>query len=172
MFQRKILGSFVGLSFLVTGCASATPGQRGALMGSAAGAGLGAIIGHQVGRHTAEGALIGAAAGGIGGALIGEKAATKFCPTCGRSFFSDQTYCPFDGTLLVTKGSTAQPAPKYEAPAAQSVPQTIIVNVPNRNGSFTPVTLRVAGDGTYIGPRGEVYTSQPTVDQLKTMYGK
>ena len=172
--RRKLLLGFVSVGLLVAGCASATPGQKGALLGSAAGAGLGAIIGHQAGRHTAEGALIGAAAGGLGGALIGESAASKFCPTCGRTYFSDQTYCQFDGTPLRTKGAPAPQAvqPASGAPALVVVPQTVVMNVPNKNGSYTPVTLQPMPDGTYVGPRGEVYTTKPTVDQLKEMYGK
>ncbi len=95
------------LGFLVTGCATATPTQKGAVAGSAIGAGLGAIIGHQSG-DTGKGALIGAAAGGLGGALIGDAAATKFCPTCGRDSFGDQTHCALDGTPLRTKGAPPQ----------------------------------------------------------------
>ncbi|MBI1368995.1 MAG: hypothetical protein GC162_10120 [Planctomycetes bacterium] len=46
--------------------------KTGALVGSAAGAGIGAIVGHQSG-HTAEGALIGAGAGAGGGYIIGNE---------------------------------------------------------------------------------------------------
>ena len=53
-------------------------------------------------------------------------------------------------------------APVYE--------ETVVINVPNANGSYTPVTLRRQG-GTYIGPRGELYMSMPTVDQLRAVYG-
>ncbi len=173
--RRKILVGFLSVGLFVAGCASATPGQKGALIGSAAGAGLGAIIGHQAGRHTAEGALIGAAAGGLGGALIGESAASKFCPICGRTYFSDQTYCQFDGTMLKTKGAAPAPQavqPVSGVPAPVVVPKTVVINVPNKNGSYMPVTLQTMPDGTYVGPRGEVYTTKPTVDQLKEMYGK
>ena len=104
--MRKYV-SLAVLSFLVVGCATATPTQKGAVAGSALGAGLGAIIGHQSG-NTAEGALIGAAAGGIGGALVGDAAASKFCPTCGRDYWSDQTHCQMDGTPLRSKGAPAQ----------------------------------------------------------------
>ena len=48
--------------------------------------------------------------------------------------------------------------------------ETVVINVPNDNGSYTPVTLRQE-DGTYIGPRGERYLSMPTVEQLKAVYG-
>lgn len=101
--------SLVVLSVWVVGCATATPTQKGAVAGSVLGAGLGAIIGHQSG-NAAEGALIGAAAGGLGGALLGDTMASQFCPTCGRDYFSDQTHCPMDGTLLRSKGAPAQTA--------------------------------------------------------------
>ena len=62
---------------------------------------------------------------------------------------------------------------------------TVVINIPNDNGSYTPVTLRRAGGspacwrdapgqklrGSYIGPRGEYYTTMPTVEQLKMVYG-
>ena len=63
----------------LTGCATAGAGSRqtnravgGALLGSLAGAGLGAVIGHQSGE-TGEGAAIGAAAGALGGYVLGNE---------------------------------------------------------------------------------------------------
>ncbi|MBI3318665.1 MAG: hypothetical protein HYZ90_05950 [Candidatus Omnitrophica bacterium] len=106
--MRKLSGCVV-VCLALAGCATATPTQKGAVTGSAIGAGLGAIIGHQSGS-TAEGALIGAAAGGLGGALIGDAMATKFCPTCGRDSFGDQTHCALDGAALRTKGAPPQTA--------------------------------------------------------------
>lgn len=73
--------------------------QKGAAIGTAAGAGLGAIIGHQSG-HGGEGALIGGLGGAAAGALIGEKMDAKFCPVCGKRFTAGTTYCPVDGTEL------------------------------------------------------------------------
>src|SRR6185369_16411346 len=52
------------------GCANANNTQKGAVLGGAGGAGLGAIIGHQFGA-TGMGALIGGLAGTAGGAMIG-----------------------------------------------------------------------------------------------------
>ena len=103
--QRAL--SLMALSALILGCATATPTQKGALTGSAIGAGLGAIIGHQSG-DTGEGALIGAVAGGLGGALLGDTMASQFCPTCGRDYFADQTHCPLDGAALRSKGAPPQ----------------------------------------------------------------
>ena len=43
--------------------------------------------------------------------------------------------------------------------------------VENSNGSKTPVQLRMTEGGQYIGPRGEYYSSMPTMEQLKAVYG-
>jgi len=60
-------------------------------------------------------------------------------------------------------------------PALQTVyepaRQTATVNVPNSNGSFTPVILVKTPNG-YIGPQGEYYAGNPSVEQLKALYGK
>jgi hypothetical protein len=44
------------------------------------------------------------------------------------------------------------------------------VNIPNKSGGFTPVTLVKLGDG-YIGPQKEFYAGHPTVAQLQVLYG-
>jgi len=49
--------------------------------------------------------------------------------------------------------------------------ETVTINVPNSNGSYTPVTLMKQKDG-YIGPQGEYYAGNPTLEQLKVLYGK
>jgi uncharacterized protein YcfJ len=43
--------------------------------------------------------------------------------------------------------------------------------IENSNNSKTPVVLRQTEGGQYIGPRGEYYTTLPTQDQLKSVYG-
>ncbi|MDO8303852.1 MAG: hypothetical protein Q7T18_11480 [Sedimentisphaerales bacterium] len=47
---------------------------------------------------------------------------------------------------------------------------TSYVNVPNSNGSITPVRIRRLGN-VWVGPKGEQYLSYPTVEQLKPVYG-
>ncbi len=59
------------LALFVAGCESHS--GNGALLGGAAGAGLGAIIGHNSHGRTTDGALIGGAAGALGGGLIGNE---------------------------------------------------------------------------------------------------
>ncbi|OGX11617.1 MAG: hypothetical protein A2351_02100 [Omnitrophica bacterium RIFOXYB12_FULL_50_7] len=57
------------------------------------------------------------------------------------------------------------------APAVEAPEKTIVVTVPNPNGSYIPVTLQKYSDG-YVGPNGEFYPDYPTIDQLKAMYAK
>jgi len=67
--MKKTLSLMVCATFLLsTGC---TTVQRGALAGSALGAGTGAIIGHQSGE-TGPGALLGAGVGALLGALTSD----------------------------------------------------------------------------------------------------
>jgi hypothetical protein len=78
------MGRFIKLSALAWGLVFAgvfvggceTQGQTGALIGSGAGAGIGAIVGHQKGK-AAEGALIGGAVGGGAGYIVGNEADKK-----------------------------------------------------------------------------------------------
>jgi len=57
------------------------------------------------------------------------------------------------------------------APSVEAPEKTIVVTVPNPNGSYIPVTLQKYSDG-YVGPNGEFYPDYPTIDQLKAMYAK
>ena len=65
----------------------------------------------------------------------------------------------------------AYPAPKAQVLAQLPAGETLTINVPNSNGSYTPVTLVKTGNG-YAVPQGEFYPGNPTVDQLKVLYGK
>src|SRR4051794_41128423 len=72
--MKRVVLSVVTIGVLsagVLGCESKA--GTGALVGGAAGAGLGAIIGHNSHGHTAGGAAIGGVAGALGGALIGNE---------------------------------------------------------------------------------------------------
>jgi outer membrane protein OmpA-like peptidoglycan-associated protein len=63
-----VMGALL-LSFF--GCASWSKSQKGAAIGTTAGAVVGGIIGKQS-DHTAEGAILGAAIGGVAGGIIGK----------------------------------------------------------------------------------------------------
>ena len=64
------------------------------------------------------------------------------------------------------------PAPVTAAPAARNLSGSKVpVNILNSDGSYTTVLLVNQGGG-YIGPQGEFYPGNPTVDQLRALYGK
>ena len=129
----------VGLGLaLVCGCES--DAQTGALIGTAAGAGIGQAIGRDTGST-----LIGAGVGGGAGYIIGNESDKK------------KTKAEMESLR------------QENAQMRQQVQQdmsTVTINVTNSNGSITPVTLRKQGV-VYIGPRGETYTTMPTQEQLK-----
>ena len=54
---------------------------------------------------------------------------------------------------------------------AKHFDNALSVNIPNRHGGYTEVTLKKDGSG-YTGPQGEYYSEFPSVEQLKAMYAK
>jgi hypothetical protein len=57
-----------------------------------------------------------------------------------------------------------------QAQAANDASKTRVINIQNPNGSVTPVTLHLVATG-WQGPKGEIYPTLPTADQLKGTYG-
>jgi len=70
--MRLSLIIVLSAAFILSGCASWNKTQKGAVVGTAAGGAVGAVIGRASG-NTALGAIIGAAAGGATGAVIGHQ---------------------------------------------------------------------------------------------------
>ena len=62
----------LGAALILSGCASMNKTQKGAVVGTAAGGAMGAVIGRASG-NTALGAIIGAVVGGATGAVIGHQ---------------------------------------------------------------------------------------------------
>jgi hypothetical protein len=52
----------------------------------------------------------------------------------------------------------------------RSSPGSVEINVPNARGGYTPVVLTRC-EGGYVGPQGEYYSVNPTLEQLKALYG-
>lgn len=72
--NRRLVGVCLLGSILLGGSSGCeTKAETGALIGGAAGAGLGAIIGNQSHGRGGAGALIGGAAGALGGAIVGNE---------------------------------------------------------------------------------------------------
>ena len=143
--------SMMMLMAAVCGCNPYNNAGEGAAVGGGLGALAGGIIGHQS-HDTAAGMLIGGAVGAVTGAAVGSQI---------------QKPEPPPGVVV------AQPAPVVMAqpPATIETQDSVTVNVPNNNGTYTAVVLRKSGDG-FVGPQGEYYTQLPTTDQLRVMYGK
>ncbi len=88
----------------------------GALIGGAAGAGLGAVIGHQSG-HAGGGALIGGAAGAIGGGLVGNSM-DKADERKAREQREREQAAARQQQSTYNKPATATPPPRSATPAA------------------------------------------------------
>jgi hypothetical protein len=65
-----------------------------------------------------------------------------------------------------------EPAVSQNVIVAQNLSgEKVSINIPNSNGSYTTIILLKRGGG-YLGPQGEYYPGNPTVEQLKSLYGK
>lgn len=96
----------------------------------------------------------------------------------GVTYYYDGVYYyqryPTGYVVVANPTPVVVPATTVVVPASTVSTQgvtTIIINVPNKDGTFTPVTLIKHKDG-YLGPQGEYYQDHPTVEQLKVLYGK
>ena len=91
-------------------------------------------------------------------------------------YYSDNYYYrpyPYGGYVVVPPPVLAQPVvvmPQLTQPQLQTQEESTI-NIPNARGGYTAVMLKKAGTG-YVGPQGEYYSDNPTVEQLKVLYGK
>jgi len=124
------LAMVLGIVF-TAGCE--TEAQNTALLGTAIGAGVGALAGGDT-----EGALIGAAVGGGAGYIIGN-----------------------EGEKRKTRDEIA---------AVRAEQNIVSVWITNSNGSQYEVKLRKDGPG-FRGPRNEYYSTMPTKEQLRQVYG-
>jgi hypothetical protein len=61
---------------------------------------------------------------------------------------------------------------QHETVYVDSTPsESVEINVPNARGGYTPVVLTRC-EGGYVGPQGEYYPGNPTLEQLKALYGQ
>lgn len=78
-------------------------------------------------------------------------------------------YRPYYGRYVIVPENEV--APYLRNGAIPATPEEMVINVPNSDGTFTPVKLKRTENG-YIGPQGELYTAHPTVEELKVLYGR
>lgn len=74
------------------------------------------------------------------------------------------------GAIIGAAMGAQQDSLNQQMGAMNDAASTVIVNVKNSNGSYTPVVIRKVGN-QFVGPRGEYYNAMPTEDQLKGPYG-
>lgn len=143
-----LLGAIlVGCSLVCGGCATEPVGRNtagGAALGAALGAVGGAVAGNNIsGISKTEGAVAGAVVGGLLGGAMGNQ----------RDAMEQQNASV--NRRLDTMNQEMN---------------TAVVNITNSNGSMTPVIMHKSGN-QWIGPRGEYYSSMPTPEQLRPVYG-
>jgi|GEM_PF-1082022 hypothetical protein len=100
-------------------------------------------------------------------------------PGSSDSYYYDpilDRYEPVSAPLEITGRPNDIPTVVATAPAsvsstAETSSGTITINIPDSKGGFTPVVLKKYKDG-YLGPQNEYYQGNPTVAQLKLLYGK
>jgi len=81
---------------------------------------------------------------------------------------ADPTLAP----IVVTQPVVVQPATVTTNIQPQGYPSDVtVINVPSAKGGFTPVQLTRCSGG-YLGPQGEFYSGNPTIEQLKVLYGQ
>lgn len=83
-------------------------------------------------------------------------------------YYDNVYYKPYSNGYIVVPEPIATPDYTY---LNASKSGAVVINVPNSNGSFTSITL-VRWDNGYVGPQGEYYPGNPTVEQLRALYGR
>jgi TolA-binding protein len=144
----------VGLAFT---CGCESDAQTGALVGTAAGAGIGQAVGHDTGST-----LIGAGVGAGAGYMIGNESDKKKTKAEMENLQQQNMQLQQQNMQMQQQNMQTQ----QQNMQTQQEMSNVTINVANSNGSITTVTLRRQG-AVYIGPRGETYTSIPTQEQLK-----
>ncbi len=105
------------------------------------------------------GALVGGATGAGIGALVGDTKGALIGGALGAG-----------GGYLVGREMEKKDQSR-EAVSGQQAPDTVVINVPNNDGTTTSVTLKRSGN-VWVGPKGEIYKNIPTSEELRPIYGK
>jgi len=112
-------------------------------------------------RSTVNGALVGGTLGGIIGNNVGDRKNDVLGAAVGA----------LAGAWVGQQYGAGQDQTRHRIEALESMNSQETLMIQNSNGSYTPVQLAKVGYGQYRGPRGEIYTSRPSEQQLRTAYG-
>lgn len=119
---------------------------------------------YQANQNMANQAAFGAALGALAGAVIGNNSHGAFGNGEGAVAGAGL------GALIGGAMGHQKDQTQAQIGAVNEMASTVVINVRNSNGSYTPVTLRKVGN-QYMGPRGEYYQTLPGEAQLKAPYG-
>ncbi|MHC4645862.1 MAG: glycine zipper domain-containing protein [Planctomycetota bacterium] len=108
-------------------------------------------------------AQTGSAVGALTGAAIGQMAGGDT-----ESTLIGTAIGGIAGYMIGNEGDKAKA--REERYCMRQEMNTVLVKVTNRNGSIIRVPLRRHGFG-FLGTRGEYYSTLPTEDQLRPVYG-
>lgn len=103
--------------------------------------------------------------GGIALSALAVGAIIASLPRQHETVYVDSTPAVAEPVMIAQAPSTVVVQPQWSSAEA------VVINVPNVQGGYTPVVLTRRGNG-YVGPQGEYYSGNPTVEQLKTLYGQ
>ncbi|MCS6771752.1 MAG: glycine zipper domain-containing protein [Kiritimatiellae bacterium] len=120
---------------------------------------------YQARRSEVNSALTGAVVGGTLGGIIGNNVGDRENDVLGAAIGAAT------GAWLGQQYGQQQDMIRHRLEALESAHQAETIMISNSNGSFMPVTLTKVGYGQYRGPRGEIYPSRPTEEQLRAAYG-
>lgn len=119
---------------------------------------------YQTRQSEVNSTVIGAALGGVLGGVLGNNLGDGRNQVLGAALGSAL------GGWTGNQYGRGQDVTRKRIESLEQAQSTMTINVHNSNGSYTPVVLRKYGN-EYIGPRGEYYTTLPTEQQLKSVYG-
>jgi|ETNmetMinimDraft_26_1059896.scaffolds.fasta_scaffold70688_2 outer membrane lipoprotein SlyB len=131
------------MAVLAVSLTGCTTTQQGTATGAVAGGALGAVVGNNLGSGSGDREK-GALLGAAAGALLGNQIGQQ-------------------------KQRNQQLEQRLNTVEQQGQQQTVWIE--NSNSSKTPVILRRAPGGMWVGPRGEYYSTMPSQEQLKKIYG-
>ena len=73
--------------------------------------------------------------------------------------------------VVLPQAAPAAPVQAAPVPVAPVADESFTVNIPDKKGGYTAVTIKRSGTG-FVGPQGEFYAEFPKVVQLQAMYAK
>lgn len=120
---------------------------------------------YQARRSEANSALAGAIVGGTLGGIIGNNVGD------GKNDVLGAAIGAATGAWIGQQYGQQQDQIRHRLEALEGAHSAETIMIANSNGSYTPVTLTKVGYGQYRGPRGEIYPSRPTEEQLRAAYG-